>query len=130
MLSACGGSDSRKDGSPLGAKTPAVTVTVVPKSGKGARARQVFCSQKGKDLAEVNQDISKAAGEGDADALAELANRTLRLAKDAPAGAGCAVVPLQTLIQTYTTTKGAEAKAELRRLRAFGRKHDLVKPRF
>lgn len=137
VLVACGGDETKTVTEtrtvtvtvPAAAQAPS-TVPGVP-SDPAARRRARFCSSKaGDELQQAGSEATKAFNDRDVDAMLRAQAKTFRAAENAPAGAQCAVVALNTLRFNWNNGalnfKGHDSRAEAEKVRRFQEEHKLV----
>lgn len=135
-LAACGGGDTKTV-----TETRTVTVTVpsagAPSGAAGAatdpaaKKRTEFCSSKDGDaLQQAGAEATKAFNDRDLDALLIAQRKAFGAAEDAPAGASCAVIALNSLRFSWNNGaqnfKGHDYRAEAEKVRRFQQEHELI----
>lgn len=132
-LVACGGGDTKTV-----TETRTVTVTV-PSTGAAsgaasdpaAKKRTAFCSSKDGDaLQQAGAEATKAFNDSDLDAMLSAQRKAFRAAADAPAGASCAVIALNSLRFSWNNGaqnfRGHDYRAEAEKVRRFQQEHELL----
>lgn len=121
------------------ARTPGAP-QITPGGGTGgaaadpaAKKRAGFCSsRKGDALAQVGGEATKAFNDRDVEAMLLAQRKAFAAAEDAPAGAACAVIALNTL--RFNWNQGAQAfaghdyRGEAEKVRRFQERNELVGP--
>jgi hypothetical protein len=135
-LAACGGGDAKTV-----TETRTVTVAVpgaaAPSGAAGAatdpaaKKRTAFCSSKDGDaLQQAGAEATKAFNDSDLDAMLSAQRKAFRAAADAPPGASCAVIALNSLRFSWNNGpqnfKGHDYRAEAEKVRRFQQERDLV----
>jgi hypothetical protein len=142
-LAACGGGETKTVTQTVTVPVPAARTPGAPQTTPGggtggaaptdpaAKKRTAFCgSTKGDALQQAGGEATKAFNERDVETMLRAQRKALAAAEDAPAGASCAVIALNTL--RFNWNQGAQAfaghdyRAEAEKVRRFQERRDLV----
>jgi hypothetical protein len=115
-------------------KTVTVTRTVTVPVGAtdpGTERRRTFCaSDAGDALQQAGGEATSAFNERDVKAMLRAQAKALRAAEDAPEGASCAVIALNTLRFNWNNGaqnfEGHDYRAEAEKVQRFQERHKLV----
>lgn len=140
-LGGCGGGgDTRTVTQTVTVTVPART-TAPPRATPGtgttaprdpaAKKRAAFCASKAGDwLQQAAAEATKALNDRDVDAMLSAQRKAFAAAQDAPAGASCAVIALNSLRFSWNNGaqnfKGHDYGAEAEKVRRFQVRHELL----
>lgn len=140
-LAACGGDGDTKTVTEVRTVTVTTPSSATPRQTGGtpapestdpaARRRRAYCdSTAGDTVQQAGSEATKAFNERDLEAMLGAQDKAFEAAEDAPEGASCAVVALNTLRFHWNNGaaafKGHDYRAEAEKVRRFQAEHELV----